>query len=57
MEELSYEQIRTEALQAGIKDNRVTIGTWAKFMGYTKRKRQKKGHISIVYTAPKTVNP
>lgn len=56
MQEFTYEQIRAKALKEGIKDNHVAIGTWAKFKGYMKRKKQSKRNISIIYIAPMRLN-
>lgn len=56
MEEFTYEQIRAKALKEGVRDNHVAIGTWAKFKGYMKRKKQSKGYVSIIYIAPMNLN-
>jgi len=49
MEELTYEQVRTKALKQGVKDNKVQIGMWANFNGYTKTKRKIHGKVYTRY--------
>lgn len=49
MEELTYEQIRKKALNNHISDNPTSIGMWASFQGYIKRKKKYSGKILTVY--------
>lgn len=45
----TYLEIREEALSNGIKDNRVSVGAWASFMGYRKIRIQKDKKVTIYY--------
>lgn len=37
MKQLTFEQLRKQALQVGIKDNHSAIGLWIKKQGYKKK--------------------
>lgn len=39
-EMFSYEELRDIAMKAGVSDNRVHIGVWARLSGFTKIRKQ-----------------
>lgn len=39
-EMFSYEELRDIAIKAGVSDNRVHIGVWARLSGFTKIRKQ-----------------
>lgn len=49
MERLSYEQLRITAIEAGVPDNRVSIGCWLKANGYLKKHTTDKRRKTIYY--------
>lgn len=51
MEELTYEQIRKNALKQGVRDNKVHIGLWADLNNYMKCKRKRNAKVTTVYLA------
>ena len=50
MELITYNELRELALKENIKDNKVSIGMWAKIKGYTKKKKQKNNVVTFYYT-------
>lgn len=52
MEELTYEQIRKKALNNHISDNPTSIGMWASFQGYIKRKKLHNSEVRTIYLMP-----
>lgn len=49
---ITYTELRDIALKNNIADNKVSIGLWAKFMGYKKRRIQDEGKAYIYYLIP-----
>ena len=49
---ITYTELRDIALKNNIADNKVSIGLWAKFMGYKKRRIQDEGKVYIYYLIP-----
>ena len=49
---ITYTELRDIALKNNIADNKVSIGLWAKFMGYKKRRIQDEGKTYIYYLIP-----
>ena len=45
----SYDDIRNIALKNGIKDNKVSIGMWAKLNGFSNKRKMTKGKTQIIY--------
>ena len=39
-ETITFDDLRELAVKEGIKDNKVSVGMWAKFNGYTRYKRK-----------------
>lgn len=39
-ETITFDELRELAVKEGIKDNKVSVGMWAKFNGYTRYKRK-----------------
>ena len=50
MEYITYQELREKALLENVKDNKVSIGCWAKAKGYIKKKRQKNNVVTFYYT-------
>lgn len=44
-----FDKIREQALKAGVKDNRVAIGKWAKENGYIKKESADKDGYYVYY--------
>lgn len=47
--ELTFKQLRELALAHHIADNRTMIGIWAKFNGYSKKRKQRDNKVYTVY--------
>lgn len=48
-QEFSYKQLRELALTQGVDDNKISIGIWGKFNGYSKKRIQRDNKVSTVY--------
>lgn len=48
-EEFSFEELRRLALAHQVKDNKTVIGIWAKFNGYSKKRKQRDNKVYTVY--------
>jgi len=46
---LKYEEIKALALKDGCKDDKVSVGMWAKFHGYIKTRKQINKVVCIGY--------
>lgn len=49
MKRIRYAEIREQALKAGVKDNRVAVGKWAKLNGYIKKESKDKEGYYVYY--------
>lgn len=45
----NYADIRKIALKNGVKDNKVSIGMWAKLNGFVNKRKMTKGKTQIIY--------
>ena len=54
-ETITFDELRELAVKEGIKDNKVSVGMWAKFNGYTRYKRRIRDN-RIVWTYVKSQN-
>ena len=53
---LTFDQIRELAIKDNIPDNKVSIGVWAKYKGYIKKRKQKHNKVSIMYCKDEQIN-
>ena len=51
----TYDELRELAVKEGVSDNKISVGMWAKFNGYTRYKRKIKDN-KVTWTYIKSQN-